>query len=148
MKVVLLQDVRAQGKKGDIVNVSDGYARNFLFPKNLAVVADAQALNDQKNKEEAKKFKVETDRAAARALADKMKDLTVVIHASHGEDGRLYGSVTSKDIAEALQAQHGVTVDKRKLVLPEMIKAYGSYQLEAKLYPEITGQIRVVVTEK
>ena len=147
MKVVLLQDVRAQGKKGDIVNVSDGYARNFLFPKNLAVVADAQALNDQKNKEEAKKFKVETDRAAARALADKMKDLTVVIHASHGEDGRLYGSVTSKDIAEALQAQHGVTVDKRKLVLPEMIKAYGSYQLEAKLYPEITAKLTVKVCE-
>jgi len=147
MKVVLLQDVRAQGKKGDIVNVSDGYARNFLFPKNLAVVADAQALNDQKNKEEAKKFKVETDRAAARALAEKMKDLTVVIHASHGEDGRLYGSVTSKDIAEALQAQHGVTVDKRKLVLPEMIKAYGSYQLEAKLYPEITAKLTVKVCE-
>ena len=147
MKVVLLQDVRAQGKKGDIINVSDGYARNFLFPKKLAVEADAQALNDQKNKIEAQKFKAETERAAAKALADQMKNLTVVIHAAHGEDGRLYGSVTSKDIAEALKAQHGVALDKRKLVLPETIRAYGNYELEAKLYPEITAKLIVKVTD-
>lgn len=147
MKVVLLQDVRAQGKKGDIITVSDGYARNFLFPKKLAVEADAQALNDRKNKEEAQKFKAETERAAARELADRLKDLTVVIHAQHGEDGRLYGSVTSKDIAEAAKAQHGIELDKRKLVLPEIIKAYGNYQLDVKLYPEIVAKLIVKVTE-
>lgn len=147
MKVVLLQDVRAQGKKGDIINVSDGYARNFLFPKKLAVEADAQALNEQKNKAEAQKFKTETERAAARELAARLGGLTIVIQASHGEDGRLYGSVTSKDIAETLKSQHGVEIDKRKLVLPEVIKAYGTYSIDAKLYPEITAKLTVKVTE-
>lgn len=147
MKVVLLQDVRAQGKKGDIITVSDGYARNFLLPKKLAIEADAQALNDAKNKAEAQKFKTDTERAAAKDLAEKLKDLTVVIRASHGADGRLYGSVTSKDIAEALAEQHGVTIDKRKLVLPEMIKAYGTYSVDAKLYPEIVAKLTVKVTE-
>ncbi len=147
MKVVLLQDVRAQGKKGDIIEVSDGYARNCLFPKKLAVEADAKALNDAKNKAQAKQYKLDTDRAAAKELAARMKDLVVVIKAAHGEDGRLYGSVTSKDIAEALKAQHGVEIDKRKLVLPEVIKAYGNYQLDAKLFPEVTAKLTVKVTE-
>ncbi len=147
MKVVLLQDVRAQGKKGEIITVSDGYARNFLFPKKLAVEADAQALNDAKNKADAQKFKIETDRAAAKELAEKLGDITVTIHTAHGEDGRLYGSVTSKDIALALKEQFGIDIDKRKLNLPEMIKAYGTYSVDAKLYPEVSAKLTVKVTE-
>ncbi len=147
MKVVLLQDVRAQGKKGDIIEVSDGYARNYLFPKKLAAVADAKTLNEAKSKAEAAQFKAQTERAEAAALAEKMKEMVVVIKAAHGEDGRLYGSVTSKDIAEALGAQHGIEVDKRKLVLPELIKAYGNYSIDVKLYPEITAKLTVKVTD-
>ena len=147
MKVVLLQDVRAQGKKGEIVNVSDGYARNFLFPKKLAVEADSKALSEAKAKEEAAKYRIEEEKKAARATAEKLKGITVVLTAAHGEDGRLYGSVTSKDIAEALKAQHGIEIDKRKLVLPDAIKAYGMYKIDVKLYPEITGSVNVHVAE-
>lgn len=148
MKVVLLSDVKGQGKKGQVVNVSDGYARNFLFPKNLATPADNKIMNELKGKEEARLRQIELEKQAARDTAEKLKTVTVKIKAQAGADGRIYGSVTSKEIAEQLAAQHNVTIDKRKISLTDPIKAFGTYQPEVKLYPEITGKITVVVSDK
>ena len=147
MKVLLLADVKGQGKKDQIVEVSDGYARNFLFPKKLAVPADAKVMSEAKSKEEAKQFRLKEEKAAAKALADKIGALTVKITASSGADGRLYGSVTSKDIAEKLKEQHKIDIDKRKLVLNDNIKAYGTYEIEVKVYPEVSAKLKVNVTE-
>ena len=147
MKVVLLQDVKGQGKKDDVINVSDGYARNFLFPKKLAVEADAKIMNDIKNKESAKQHKIELEKQAARDTAAKLQSVVVKIRIQAGTDGRVYGSVTSKDIAEALMEQHRIEIDKRKIVLDAPIKNYGTYTLDVKLYPEIAGKINVVVCE-
>lgn len=147
MKVLLLADVKGQGKKDQIVEVSDGYARNFLFPKKLAVPADAKVMSEAKSKEEAKQFRLKEEKAAAKALADKIGALTVKITASSGADGRLYGSVTSKDIAEKLKEQHKIDIDKRKLVLNDNIKAYGTYEIEVKVYPEVSAKLKVMVCE-
>ena len=147
MKVLLLADVKGQGKKDQIVEVSDGYARNFLFPKKLAVVADAKVMSETKSKEEAKQFKLKEEKSAAKALADKLGTLTVKITASSGGAGRLYGSITSKDIAEKLKEQYNIEVDKRKLVLSENIKSYGTYDVEVKVYPEISAKLKVTVAE-
>lgn len=148
MKVVLLQDVKGQGKANDVINVSDGYARNFLFPRNLAVVADAKALAQVKSKKESAQHKIDVDKANANALADKIKDTKVVITAEAGKDGRFYGAVTSKDIAEALKAQHKIDVDKRKIELDAPIKAFGTYMVNVKLYAEISATLTVQVTER
>ena len=148
MKVVLLADVKGQGKKGQVVNVSDGYARNFLFPKNLATPADNKIMNELKGKEEARLRQIELEKQAARDTAEKLKTVTVKIKAQAGADGRIYGSVTSKEIAEQLAAQHKITIDKRKINLADPIKAFGTYLPEVKLYPEITGKITVVVSDK
>ena len=145
MKVVLLQDVKGQGKKDEIVNVSDGYARNFLFPRKLAAEADAKVLNDIKNKEAAKARRIELEKQAARETAAKFESLLVKIRIQSGADGKLYGSVTTKDIAEALAEQHGVEIDRRKIVLENPIKAYGTYTVDVKLYPEIAGKLNVLV---
>lgn len=147
MKVLLLADVKGQGKKDQIVEVSDGYARNFLFPKKLAVLADAKVMSETKSKEEARQFRLSEEKAAAKALADKLSTLSVSITASSGADGRLYGSVTSKDIAEKLSQQHGIDIDKRKISLSENIKSYGAYEVEIKVYPEISAKLKVNVTE-
>lgn len=147
MKVLLLADVKGKGKKDQIINVSDGYARNFLFPKKLAVEADAKAMADAKNKEDARLFKIEQDKAAAREMAEKLSAVTVKIKASAGADGRLYGSITTSDIAAELKAQHGLEVDRRKIVTDGAIKAFGSYTLDVKLYPEILGKINLVVCQ-
>ena len=147
MKVLLLADVKGQGKKDQIVEVSDGYARNFLFPKKLAVAADNKVLSEAKSKEESKQFRLKEEKAEAKALAEKLSKLTVKITASSGADSRLYGSVTTKDIAEALAKQHGIEIDKRKLSLSENIKTYGTYNVEVKVYPEISATLKVTVTE-
>ncbi|MGI6196405.1 MAG: 50S ribosomal protein L9 [Eubacteriales bacterium] len=148
MKVLLLQDVKGKGKKDTIVDVSDGYARNFLLPKGVAVEADAKIMNDYKNKQAAKKHHEEMEKQAAKETAEKLAGFVVKIFATAGADGRFYGSVTAKDIAEELEKQHGITVDKRKIVLDDAIKAFGSYSLDVKLYPEIAGKLNVVVTQK
>jgi len=148
MKVILLADVKGQGKKNDVIEVSDGYGKNFLIPRKLAKPADAQSLNDVKVKAEAKLYRIETERKEAQALSEKLKTLIVKIPASSGADGRLYGSITTKDIAERLEADYGIVIDKRKLVLNENIKAYGKYEVEAKLYTEVTGKVNVLVCEK
>ena len=148
MKVILLADVKGQGKKNDVIEVSDGYGKNFLIPRKLAKVADAQSLNDVKTQESARLYRIETEKKEARALAEKLTTLVVKIPATSGADGRLYGSVTTKDIAERLQADHKISIDKRKLVLTDPIKAYGKYEIEAKLYLEVTGKVNVLVCEK
>ena len=148
MKVVLLADVKGQGKKGQVVNVSDGYARNFLFPKNLATPADNKILNEIKGKEESKLHKIEMEKKAAQETAEKLKTATVKITAQAGSDGRMYGTVTAKEIAEQLKKQFGIEVDRRKINLADPIRAFGTYLADVKLYPEITGQLRVSVTEK
>ena len=145
MKVVLLKDVPGKGKKDEIVSVSDGYARNFLFPRKLAAEADAKVLNDIKNKEAAKARRIELEKQAARETAEKLQSVLVKITIQSGADGKLYGSVGTKDIAEALAAQHGVEIDKRKIVLDSPIKAYGTYTVDVKLYPEIAGKLNVLV---
>jgi large subunit ribosomal protein L9 len=145
MKVVLLQDVKGQGKKDQIVEVSDGYARNFLFPKKLAAVADAKVMNDIKNKEAAREYKIEQEKKNAREIAAKLQSIVVKLKIQQGADGKFYGSVTTKDIGEALAAQHKIEIDRRKIVLDSPIKAYGTYTVDVKLYPEISGKINVVV---
>ena len=145
MKVILLCDVKGQGKKDQIVNVSDGYARNFLFPQKKAIPADAKATNELRNKEEAKQFRISEDRKAASALAEKIKNTEIDIVMGHGQDGRLYGSVTSKDIAEALAKKLSVDVDKRKINMKEAIKAYGNYEVEIKLLSDIVAKFIVKV---
>lgn len=147
MKVILTQDVKAQGKKGQIVNVSDGYARNFLFPKGLAVVADAKAMSDIKNKEAAAQHKIEVERAQARELAKKLEPVVVKMMLKSGPDGRLFGSVTSKDISETLEKETGIKLDKKKIMLDEPIKSYGTYSVDLKLYSEVTGKLNVVVSD-
>ena len=148
MKVVFLADVKGQGKKDQIKEVSDGYARNFLLPKKLAVPADAKMMNELKNKEASKQHKIDTEKAEAKALAEKLQKITVKITAQAGGDGRLYGSVTSKDISEALSKQFGITIDKRKMTLDEPIKAFGLYSIDVKLYTEISGKINDSVSDK
>ena len=145
MKVILLCDVKGQGKKDQIVNVSDGYARNFLFPKKLAVLADAKTENELRGKEEAKQYKIAEDKKAAVELAAKIKDKEVDIVMGHGQDGRLYGSVTAKDIAEELSRLIGAPVDKRKINMKEAIKAYGKYTVELKVHPEVIASFVVYV---
>jgi large subunit ribosomal protein L9 len=145
MKVVLLQDVKGQGKKDEIITVSDGYARNYLIPKKLAAEADAKILNDIKNKEAAKQRKIELEKKAAKETAEKLQGVIVKIKIQQGADGKFYGSVTNKDIAEALLEQHGIEIDKRKLVINDPIKAYGTYTVDAKIYPEISGKINVLI---
>lgn len=147
MKVVLLQDVKALGKKGELVNTSDGYARNFLFPKKLAKEANAQAMNELKNAEESKAYKIKTDTENAKVAAAALKDKKVVIKAKAGSNGRLFGSVTSKEIAEELKKQFKIDVDKRKITLDNDIKAFGTYKAEIKLYTGITAEISVQVIE-
>ena len=148
MKVVLLADVKGSGKKGELVNVSDGYARNFLFPKKLAKEANAQALNELKNAEESKAFKIKQETEAAQASADKINGKSVSILAKAGQGGKLFGSVTAKEIAEAIKKQYGVDVDKRKIYTKGDMKAFGTYECEVKLYSCITATVKAVVTEK
>lgn len=145
MKVILTQDVKSQGKKGEVKNVSDGYARNFLFPRGLAVEANTQVLKEIESKEQAKKFKAETEKKSAEELAAKLEGLLVKITATAGTDGRLYGSVTVKDIAEAMLEQYKIEIDRRKIQLDEHIKTFGTYVLEIKLFPGVVGKINVLV---
>lgn len=145
MKVILLCDVKGQGKKDQIVEVSDGYARNFLFPQKKAVAADAKATSELKSKEEAKQYRISEDRKAAQALADKLKDTEIDIKMDHGADGRLYGSVTAKDIAAELSKKVSADIDKRKIIIKEPIKAYGKYSIEIKILADISAKFIVNV---
>lgn len=146
MKVVLKQDVKGLGKKGELVNTSDGYARNFLFPKGLAVEANAQSMTELKNREQAQKYKVETETAAAKKAASEIQGKTIRIKAKAGQNGKLFGSVTSKEIAEKLKEEFKLDVDKRKVVV-EDIKQFGTFEFEVKLYQGISAKLFVSVGE-
>lgn len=146
MKVILKQDVKGQGKKGQLVQVSDGYARNFLLPRGLAVEADSQAMNDLKNKESAQQYHLKVEKEEAQEAAAKLAGNAVKVTARAGQNGKLFGSVTSKEVAEALNRQFGVTVDKRKIVMTD-IKAFGSYEAEVKFPQGVTAKVTVMVCE-
>ena len=147
MKVILQQDVKGQGKKGQMIEASDGYARNFLLPRKLAVPATAENINTMKQQEKAKKAQEAAEKAEAEATAARLKDLTVRIPAKAGNGGRLFGAVTSKEIADALKEQHGINIPKTKIVQEEPIKAFGGYDLKCKLGYEVTGTLKVMVVE-
>ena len=147
MKVILLQDVKGQGKKGEMINVSDGYARNFLFPRKLAMEATTDAINSKNIQDAAARRREAEERAAADALRKRLKEMPVRLQAKAGTGGRLFGSITTKEISEALKAQYGVDIPKAKLVQEEPIKSFGTFEVKAKLYPEIQGAITVVVSE-
>lgn len=146
MKVVLKQDVKGLGKKGELVNTSDGYARNFLFPKGLACEANAQSMTELKNREQSAKYKIETETAAAKKAAEQISGKTIAISAKAGQNGKLFGSITSKEIAEKIKAEFGIQTDKRKIVV-EDIKQYGTYEFEIKLYQGISAKLFVRVGE-
>lgn len=145
MKVILTQDVKGQGKKGELINVSDGYARNFLLPKKLALEATPKAMTELRHAEDSKRIQDEKERAKANAIAEKLLNCTVKITRSCGADDKMYGSVTGKEIAEALAAQFGIEIDRRKLQLSDAIKTYGSYSVAVKLYGDISGKVNVII---
>ncbi len=147
MKVILKADLKGTGKAGELINVSDGYARNFLFPKGLAVEANAQALNELKNKEQAKQHKAEVELEAAKQAAARIDGKSIKIIGKAGKNGRLFGSITAKEIAQEITKQLSIPVDKRKIVLSMDIKAFGSYPIEIKLHPGVVAKATVMVTE-
>lgn len=145
MKVILLEDIKGTGKKDQVIKVSDGYARNFLFPRKLAMEASAQNLNSLRKAEQAHQHKKDVEREEAIALAERLKEMTVRVSVKAGEKGRLFGSVTTQEISDALKEQFGVTVDKRKISLPEPIRQIGPGRAEAKLYTEVTAELTLDV---
>ena len=148
MKVIVQQDVKGQGKKGQMVEVSEGYGRNFLLPRKLAIPATADAINTMNLKEKAKKAEEARMKAEAEATAEKLKSCKVQLRAKAGNGGRLFGAVTTKEISDGLQKQFGINIPKQKLVLDEPIKAFGSYQVKAKLGFEVVGTVYVSVFEE
>ena len=148
MKVLLKQDVKGKGKAGQLVEVSDGYARNFLFPKKLAAEATADNLNTMRLQEKARLAQIEREKAEAAAIAEKLQGCQVKISARAGSAGKLFGSVTSKEVSDALSQQYGIDIEKNKLVLPEPIKSFGTYEVKCKLGYEISGIVNVVVAEQ
>ena len=147
MKVILLQDVRGKGKKGQLLEVSDGYARNYMLPRKLAVEATPDAVNTMRMNDKAQQEKRQREREEAFQIANRLKELTVTVYAKGGGAGRLFGSVTTQEIADALQKEHGIALDKRKIVLDEAIKTVGTYTVKCKLGYEITGELKLKIEE-
>lgn len=147
MKVILTQDVKSQGKKGDLINVSDGYANNFLLPMGLAKLATKQAMNELEGKKGAEQYKRNQEELKAANIAERMKDVKVKLSAKAGKEGKLFGSITSKDVAQALKEQFNIEVDKRKIDLPDGIKTCGIRDVNVTLYPKVVGTFKVEVTE-
>lgn len=148
MKVILQADVKGHGKKGQLVNAADGYAKNYLIPKGLAVVADKTAINEMKNRESSQAYHKEQEIAAAKELAAKIENKTISLTAKAGDGGRLFGSITNKDVAEAVKMQLHAVVDKKKVIMPDGIKNLGVTEVEIKVYPEISAKIKVKVSEQ
>lgn len=143
MKVILLADIKGVGKKDQIINASDGYARNFLFPKKLAVEANNENLGKLKSKNESKAFKKETEIAEAKKIAEKIKSITLTIKVKAGENGKIFGGVTSKEIAESLKKEYKIEIDKKKIVLSETIKNIGTHTVDIKLYEGIIAELKL-----
>lgn len=148
MKVILIKDVKGQGKAGQLIEVSDGYGRNFLIPRKLAAEATTDNLNAMRLQEKARLAQIAREKAEAEETAKKLESCLVKISARAGAAGKLFGSVTSKEVSDALAEQYGMTIEKNKLVLPEPIKSFGTYAVKAKLGYEINGTVNVVVTEQ
>ncbi len=148
MEVILLKDVKGQGKKGDVVKVSDGYARNFLLPKGYAVQATEQGKKKLREQNAIMQRKRQAEEENAKKQAEKISTAAVEFEVKAGENGKLFGSITGKDISEALEKQHGIKVDKKKIALPEPIKNIGEYQVEIKVYPEISAQLKVIIKQQ
>lgn len=147
MKVILLQDVRSLGKKGQLVEVKDGYARNYLFPRKLATEATADGINTVKMNEKARAEQMAREKAQAEEIAARLKELKVVVQAKGGGAGKLFGAVTSDMISDALKAQHDITIDRKKIVMDEAIKVVGEYDVKCKLGYEISAVIHLIVEE-
>lgn len=145
MQVILNQDVKGQGKKGQLVNVSDGFGRNYLLPRGLAKEATSDNINVLKGKKESLEYKIKSETEDAKKIADKMSEIEVVINAKSGENGKLFGSVTSKDVSDALIKQHHIKIDKKKFNMPDGIKTLGVTEVEVKIYTGITGKLKVNV---
>lgn len=148
MKVILTKDIKGQGKKGQLVEVSDGYARNFLMPRGLAKEATKENLNVMHGQQEAEAYKKQMALEDARALAERLEKITVRIKAKSGDNGKLFGSVTSKEIAEELLSAEHIKIDKKKMVLPDGIKSLGTTEVEIKLHPGVSAKLKVAVSEK
>ncbi|MBE7029812.1 MAG: 50S ribosomal protein L9 [Ruminococcaceae bacterium] len=148
MKVIFLADVKGQGKKGDQKNISDGYARNFLIPRGLAVEATNENLNNLKGQKESLAYRREMEEETARLAQKRLAEITLTITAKAGENGKLFGSITSKEIAEILKKEHSIDLDKRKFVLPDGIKAIGETTVDIKLHPGIVGKLKVNVVNQ
>ena len=148
MKVILQQDVKGQGKKGQLIEASDGYARNFLLPRKLAILATPDKVNTMTMQAKASKSQEAAETAEAEAVAAKLREITVKVTAKAGSGGRLFGAVTSKEIADSLKAQQGIDIAKTKIVQDEPIKSFGTYELKVKLGYEVSGMLKVMVTEE
>lgn len=148
MKVILQQDVKGQGKKGDVLNVNDGYGRNFLLPRKLAVEANESNMNVLKQKNDAEKARKDKELAAAKELAAKLGQTTVVLKTKAGENGKLFGSITSKDIAEELKKQHKLDLDKRKIVLDDALKSLGMVEVEVKICEGVSSKLKVSIEQE
>lgn len=147
MKVILLQDVKGKGKKGQMLEISDGYARNYLLPRKLAVEATADAVNTKKMNDKAAAEKAAKERAEALEISKQLREMTLVVTAKGGGAGRLFGSVTNQEIADALKLKSGITLDKRKIVISDPIKSVGTYNVQCKLGYEITAPLTVKIEE-
>ena len=147
MKVILLEDVKSLGKKGEVVNVNDGYARNFVLPKKLGVEATGKNMNDLKLQKANEEKVAQENLDAAKALAAELETKQVMVKIKAGEGGKTFGSVSSKEIATACKEQHGIEIDKKKIVLPESLKNFGSYEVTVKLHPQVAAKLTVKVTE-
>lgn len=147
MKVILLQDIRGKGKKGQMIEASDGYARNYLLPRKMAIEATADNVNTMRMNDKAKAEQAAREKAQAQEFAEKLKDITIEIKAKSGNGGRLFGSITSQEVSDALKQQAGIAIDKKKIVQDEAIKSFGTFTLKAKLGYEVVATITVHVSE-
>ena len=147
MKVILLTEVKGKGKKDQVIEVSDGYARNYLFAKKLAIAADAKALNELKGREASKQHKHDVEKAAAQETAKQLETITLVLKRKAGVDNKLYGAITTKEIVQQLKQEYGIEVDKKKLSMESPIKAFGTYKIKAKLFSDVQATITVQVVE-
>lgn len=148
MKVILQKDIKEHGKKGQMVEVSDGYARNYLFPRKLAIPATSDNINTMKQQEKARQRQIEAEKAEATSIKEKLTSVIVRIEARAGAGGKLFGSITSKEIADELSKQHGISIEKNRITQSDPIKSFGTFEVKCKLGHEITGTINVIITEK
>ncbi len=148
MKVILLADIKGKGKKDQVLEVPDGYARNYLFAKKLAIAADSKALNELKNREASRQYKYEVEKAAAVDIAKQLESITLVLRHKAGKDNKLYGAITTKEIVQQLKQEYTIEVDKKKLSLDTPIKTFGTYKIKAKLFTDVSATVTVLVVEE